>query len=540
MKKASAFLLIFALTISLFTTACTDDDGKGHVFSYDITSNPDSLDPQCAVSRESVILINCIFEGLLKCDEYGSPEPAGAESYSVSDDGLTYTFKLRKDRYWSDCESFSEKCTAYDYVYGFTRLFLPETRAAAAEDFFCIENAEEIHAGKADVKTLGVIAEDEYTLTFRLKYAEPMFPLLLTSVAAMPCNEKFFLKAQGKYGLSAEATPSNGAFYLEDWYFDPWSSTDNHLVLRVNKKYSEKTEVTAYGVNFFIVPEENVTEDLRTGTVKSLAASGSLAQTLIKEGFPYDEYMTSVYGLMMNTKKSALKSDFLRYALLYAANPSEAQLPFGYSAAQAAVPRSAGLDGVNYREYVGGALAVKPDKVKAETSYQSAMEEVDRSLFSEIKIIAVENRDEDIISAVQTVMQQWQGQLGFYCNIVFLSQSEYDEALAKGDYSIAVTKLKGEHNRPDSVLGKFASDGEYRYSEMGNEFSQLIKDGCSSDKVEDGFDLYAKAEKLLLQSGTFIPIAYCSEYFFYEKGCENIIYDPFTGTLDYSGALYKS
>ncbi|MCH5324172.1 MAG: peptide ABC transporter substrate-binding protein [Eubacterium sp.] len=537
MKKRALLLLTTIFAISLLS-ACTEDDGKGYIFTYDITYNPGTLDPQCAADDNSYLLINCIFEGLLKCDAAGNITGAGAKSWEVSDDGLTYTFKLRSDRYWTDVNGFSEKCTADDYVFGFTRLFLPETRAQAAEKFFCIENAEALNKGQVTAEDLGVTAEDEYTLTIKLQYEEPLLPMLLTTAAAMPCNEKYFLKAQGKYGLSDEATPSNGAFYLTDWYYDPWSNNDNHLVLRANQKYSEQTEVTALGLNFFIVPEDSVTDDFYAGTTDSLPASGTLAQTLSRDGFAYDEYKTSVYGLMMNTKSSALKNDFLRYALLYAADTSEAVLPFGFSHARAAVAQSVGLDGLNYREHAGDELTVRPDKVRAETAYQTALEQVDRTLFSQIKIIAVEGRDEDIVPAVQTIMQQWQGKLGFYCDIAFLSQSEYDAAIASGDYSIAITKLSGEYNRPDSALGKFVAGGEYRYSEMSAEYTDLIQSSRTSDTAAESFDACMQAEQLLLKDGRFIPIAYCSEYFFYAEGCENIQYDPFTGNIDYSGALY--
>lgn len=540
MRSRSILFLITALAISILFSGCTEDDGKGHIFTYDITSNPTSLDPQCAEDAESYLLINCIYEGLLSCGADGEIKCAGAKSYKVSDDGLTYTFELRKDRVWTDVNGYNEKCTAADYVYGFTRLFSPETRAASAEKFFCIKNAEKLTKGELkDFSKLGVKAKDDFTLVITLEYEEPLFPLLLTTAAAKPCNEKYFLRSQGKYGLTAEDTPSNGAFYLKSRNYDPWSNDNNNLVLRANPKYSENTEVTALGLNFFIVPAESVTDDFYAGTTNSIPASGSLAQTLIRDGYEYDEFRTSVYGLMMNLKTAATKSDFLRYALLYAAEPSEAELPFGFSEAKSAIAPSVGVGGELYGDYLDDTPIIKPDEIKASTSYQSALSELDREQLSKVRIIAVENRDEDIISAVQTIMQQWQGKLGFYCDIAFLSQEEYDAALKSGDYSIAVTKLIGEYDRPDSALGKFAKGGEYSYSYMGEEFDRLIYLSRSADRPSDSFKYCKQAEQLLIKSGTFIPIACCSEYFFYSEGCENIKYDPFTGNIDYTSALYK-
>ena len=96
--RISAFLLCLCCA---FFTSCKEDDGKGYVFGYDISSNPGSLDPQYASDRESYLIIGSVFEGLFRIGADGNAEKAMAESYTVSDDGLTYSFKLKQDRYWT-------------------------------------------------------------------------------------------------------------------------------------------------------------------------------------------------------------------------------------------------------------------------------------------------------------------------------------------------------------------------------------------------------------------------------------------------------
>ena len=76
------------------------------MFGYDISSNPGSLDPQYASDRESYLIIGSVFEGLFRIGADGNAEKAMAESYTVSDDGLTYNFKLKQDRYWTDVNGF--------------------------------------------------------------------------------------------------------------------------------------------------------------------------------------------------------------------------------------------------------------------------------------------------------------------------------------------------------------------------------------------------------------------------------------------------
>ena len=87
--RISAFLLCLCCA---FFTSCKEDDGKGYVFGYDISSNPGSLDPQYASDRESYLIIGSVFEGLFRIGADGNAEKAMAESYTVSDDGLTYNF----------------------------------------------------------------------------------------------------------------------------------------------------------------------------------------------------------------------------------------------------------------------------------------------------------------------------------------------------------------------------------------------------------------------------------------------------------------
>ena len=77
-----------------------DGDGSGYLFTTSLIGNPKSLDPQSATDASSKTIIRNLYEGLLEMDDTGTPQLAAASSYTVSPDGLIYTFLLRKDRYW--------------------------------------------------------------------------------------------------------------------------------------------------------------------------------------------------------------------------------------------------------------------------------------------------------------------------------------------------------------------------------------------------------------------------------------------------------
>ena len=133
MNKRFLFPLMISVLFSLLLFSC----GKESIpLYYDIDTAPINLDPQSASDYSSQLIINSLFEGLLRSGENGEVEPAAAESYTVSGDGLTYRFVLREDGRWSD----GTGVTADDFVFAFQRLFDPDTNSKNAGDFFCIKN----------------------------------------------------------------------------------------------------------------------------------------------------------------------------------------------------------------------------------------------------------------------------------------------------------------------------------------------------------------------------------------------------------------
>ena len=110
----AAALCCFILSM----TGCFEKDGSDGVIKYDIAYNPGSLDPQTASDDSSTLLIASLYTGLLRLEPDGSLSAGVAEDYTVSDDGLTYRFKLSSSNYWTDTNGFDAVCTAQDFVFG--------------------------------------------------------------------------------------------------------------------------------------------------------------------------------------------------------------------------------------------------------------------------------------------------------------------------------------------------------------------------------------------------------------------------------------
>ena len=135
-------------------TGCGLNKPPESTIRYDLNGSPSILDPQYASqSSEMEVIANC-FEGLTAMSESGEAVPACAESWSVSNDGKQYTFKLRSDIKWSN----GDAVTAEDFVYGLKRLFNSAAFSPAAENYIMIKNAGRILDGELTAESLGVSA----------------------------------------------------------------------------------------------------------------------------------------------------------------------------------------------------------------------------------------------------------------------------------------------------------------------------------------------------------------------------------------------
>lgn len=535
-RHIKRFLSAALCCVTLLTSGCFENDGSDGVIKYDIAYDPGSLDPQTASDEASTLIIGCLYTGLLRVNPDGSLGEGVAEDYIVSEDGLSYQFKLKSGYCWTDVNGYEAPCTAQDFVYGFQRLFDPATRAPRASEYYCIKNARAISQGAmTDLSALGVKAVGDYELTITLDYPDPRFPVLLTEAPAMPCNEEYFLASQGRYGLSGETTPSNGAFYLKSWDYDPYTITDNnHLILRRNAKYSELNRVYPSGLNFFIEGDEDFVDDFLSGTISCIAVNDS-ERELIKGEYTVQEYDAITVGLLFNTKFGLFRGEEFRKALACLVDRERlSQTVEGYASAYAIVPGEVTLLDKSYREFAGDKITADYSVSAAQEHYRNAKPELDISLFSGARIIMRE--DKAASAMISVIMQEWQREFGFYCVVETLSESEYERRLSSGDYEIAVRELSGSVNSPAAYLRAFTMGGG-NYSGYGSsQVNLLVSRAERAADLNESAELYAKAEQIILDEAAVIPLYYKNEYFYLNEDFADIYYNPFNKTIDFSQA----
>jgi len=173
---------------------------------------PDTLDPQRARTDASFNILRDLFEGLTSIGTDGTAVPGAAESWTVSTDGLEYTFRLREGLRWSN----GDAVRASDYVAGMRRLVDPATAAPYAQVFEPVQNAAAIVAGRQPPDTLGVTAPDDRTVVIRLRNPAPYLLGLLAQPGTFPVHQPSLAQHGAEYARPGRLV-SNGAFVLQDW-----------------------------------------------------------------------------------------------------------------------------------------------------------------------------------------------------------------------------------------------------------------------------------------------------------------------------------
>ena len=524
----------------MLCTACFDGDGKNYIFKCDIESNPRTLDPQTAADISGRQLIANIFDGLLRLDKNGNVEEAVAESWQVSEDGLTYSFKLRQDVYWYDGDEFEALCTAHDFVFAFQRLFKPSTKSQVFESLLCIKNADKINKGViTDLSQLGVKADDDFSLTITLEYPNPMFPILLTTAPAMPCNREYYESTGGKYGLYADTVASNGAFYVHSWNYDKWSSDNNNIIMRRNSKNNADESICPYGLNYFIGEADEYANFLN-GQSHVYITSGPEAVSLLEKGYSYSECSNRVWGMLFNTSgTSVFRNEKLRQALAYAIDRESASLDTTcYSRAYNLIPSSIQVGELLYRENYPEQTALVHNEAMAESAYKSALASIDKNRLNGLTIIMPQ--DKTLESYLSYITQQWQSKLNFYCNVKVMSQTEFQAALQSGDFDLAFGYINGSYNSPSAYLKCFTGAVSDNYSGYkDSSYNALVTKAERASSDEKSAEYYYEAEKYILDKAVFIPLAYQSEYAFFGEDCSDILYNPFTKAVVFRDAKHK-
>ena len=300
------------LSTAVLLVACGKADKEADApttFSYVYGVDPSSLDYSIATRTSTTDIIGNVVDGLLENDEYGNLVPSLAEDWSVSQDGLTYTYKLRKGVKWytSEGEEYAE-VTAHDFVTG-----LKHVADGKSDGVTLIQNSikglNEYMTGETnDFSTVGVKALDDYTVQYTLNAPESFWNSKVTSATMLPVNEEF-LKASGKnYGaVSPSGILYNGPYILK-------TLTSKSLIeYEKNPNYWDKEKVKIEKVKLTYYDgsdQESLIRSFSSGvytTARIFPGSSNFASTLEQYGdkITYSPQDSTSYYFTFNVNRQS-------------------------------------------------------------------------------------------------------------------------------------------------------------------------------------------------------------------------------------------
>lgn len=464
--------------------------------------DPQSLDPALAEGVHEFDLLGDLYEGLLALDAGGDIVPGVAEAWTVSADGLEYTFRLRRDARWSD----GTPVTAGHFVTGMRRALSPDTGSAYGFLLYPIRNAEEVAQGTLPETELGVEARDRTTLVIGLQKPAPYLPSILTMPIAYPFPD------DGGGGSGRFTDPArfvgNGAFLLAGW------EPGNHVRLRKNPSFRDAETVAVDEVRYFTVTEPITELNMyRAGELDiTFAVPGSHLQQL-RESHPGELKVSpylALYYLAFDLSEAPFDDTALRQALSMAIDREALVRVIGRGErpAYGLVP-----DGVDNYEpaRVGWMLLPVDERVaNARELYAAAGYSDDRPL----QVTLLYDAGDFHETIALAVSEMWRRNLGID---VRLDKREWKYFLStrnhRDEWEVMRFAWTADFDHPASFADIFRSGSPQNLPGYASEaYDGLLARAEAARDPEEQMRLYAAAEARMLADAPIAPL-----YFYVSK-----------------------
>jgi oligopeptide transport system substrate-binding protein len=460
---------------------------------------PASLDPHYVSGTWENRIVGDMFLGLTTEGPDGKTYAGAAESWTVSDDGLVYTFKIR-DHVWSD----GTTVTAGDFVFALRRILEPETAAEYASLLYTVKGAEQVNTGKAAPETLGVRAIDDKTLEITLAGPAPFFLGQLTHYTAYPVP-KHVVGKHGKNWIKKENIVSNGAYVLDEWV------PNSHIKLAKNPKFYNAASVSIDTV--ILYPQEDrtaVQRRFRAGEIDVATDFASDQIDWLKANLPNETRIAPYLGIYyypINTRKPPFDDKRVRQALSMAIDREtivDKVMKTGEIAAYSFVPPGT----LNYGEpsYASFKGMSQADRVaRAKDLLGEAGFGPDKPLKSQLRYNTSENHKRIAVA----VAAMWK-KLGVDVELYNSEVKVHYADLKQGNFDVARAGWIADYNDPQNFLYLLESrTGAHNYGGYNvKAFDELMDKASRTADLEARAELLAKAEAVAMQDQPIMPIYY--------------------------------
>ena len=507
-------------------------------FTVQYGSNPETLDPALNSAVDGGNTIITVFETLLIINENNEAVPGQAESWTTSEDGLTWTFTMRDGLKWSDGSELNAK----DFEYSFKRMANPDTAAPYAETCLGMIDGFEEAAGFPDadgnptvepnLDALNVKASDDgKTLTIVLGYPCSYFDKI-AAFAAMSPVQKATVEANGDaWCTSPDTYVCNGPYMITEW------TPSERIVLTKNPNY-------VGGWDNSKIVSDSITLLLLEDSSASFAAYNSGEAVMIKD-VPTDEipsltkaedggdfYVDTILGtyyVSLNLKRDAFKDAKVRKALSLAIDRdyvANTIMQGTYSTADSIVGPGIVDEKGNFHDN-GNAPYISADYEANLAEAKKLLAEAGYPNGEGYPTIEYSCNDAGYHVPLAEYLQQAWGDLGITLTISKMEWSSFTAARRAGEYDVARNGWVMDYNDPSNMLDLFCSgngnnDGKY----SNPEFDAAIEASRVAD-VSEHFAQLHKAEDILMEDTGCLPIAYYNDYWLQSPSLKGIWHNPY-------------
>ena len=554
MRNIAAAAMAGALAVSLAACGSSASTGAANAtgeaadaaeagstgFTAQLGPNPETLDPALNAAIDGGNTLITIEEPLLIIDENNEVKPGQAESYEVSDDGLTWTFHMRDGLKWSD----GSDLTAADFEYSFKRLASPDTAAPYAETVVGMIDGYQDAIGNPDEDgntttdpdwdALNVHAsEDGKTLTVQLSYPCSYFDKLASFVATSPVQQATVEANGDAWCTEPDTYVCNGPYMITEW------TPSERIVLSKNPYYVggwDSSKIVSDTITLLLLEDSSASyaayNSGEAQLVKDVPTDEIPSLTRAEDGgdFYLDEIMGTYY-ISLNDQEEPFTDVRVRKALSlaidrdYVANTIMQGI---YTPATALVgPGIVDENGYFMDNANGGEPYISDD-------YEANLEEA-KSLLAEagypdgegFPTITYSANDAGYHIPVAEYLQQAWGELGITMNIDKVEWSSFIPMRRAGDYDISRNGWSMDYNDPSNMLELFTTNNGNNDGKYANpEFDQVIEDSRVADKTTH-FEKLHEAEDILMNDAACIPVAYYNDFWLQSPSLKGTWHSPY-------------
>lgn len=526
MNKLLALLLALVMVLSLAAcngggTTSTPEESTGGdttVTPEDKTLNIhlqaalESIDPALTSAGDDFEVIGTLVEGLLRADKDGNVIPGIAETYEISEDGLTWTFHLR-EAYWSN----GTQVTADDFVYAWQRCITIPAQYSSLLETACIKNAAALLAmepadAAAQIDTLGVTAQDDLTLVVEFDTPCPFFDTLMYFPVFYPVNRAFAEEKGDLFASSPENYLSNGPFVLTDY-----APAATAFSMVKNETYYAADSVQIDGLNYKVILDpQQAYLAYQNGELDYCYLSSELADVLKDD--PEFHSIASGYLWYMSPNINGdeapveLKNLNIRKAIASAFDKDaicNSILKNGSIPADFCVPKNlaTGPDGKDYRETSPVTFGVY-DVAAAQEYWAAGLAELGQET---VELTLIYDDEASITLVAQFIKAQLEANLtGITINLQPYPKKQRSDSMKAHTYDLGLCRWGPDYADPLTYFDLWTDGYTHNYGAWhSDEYMEIINNIKTGDIATDPaarWEAFHTIEQIIADEVVIMPV----------------------------------